>query len=307
MSLSKVIIISGEIYAFLSIIAYVASSAMFRRIETKVSPSQINAFRTIFGALSFIVIGFFLSLYGNITMYSMSLIALLLVSIIFGQVIGDTSYFHSQERMGTTITLAITTTFPFFTFILSIVFLDANIPLEFFISGLLIAMGVLVITFLQDTTEEEETTTKIQLVPVIYAFVASFGWAVAVVLTDLTFNDIGDISGDGTATLTGNLIRFPFAALILMMMAYRSPSTKVTEWESGTWTWLLIASVIGTSLGVYLYSEAIRLAGASFVSLIGTSSPLVAIPIAWLINGEKISKKSLIGIVFILGGVILIL
>ncbi len=301
------IIISGEIYAFLSIIAYVASSAMFRRIETKVSPSQINAFRTIFGALSFIVIGFFLSLYGNITMYSMSLIALLLVSIIFGQVIGDTSYFHSQERMGTTITLAITTTFPFFTFILSIVFLDANIPLEFFISGLLIAMGVLVITFLQDTTEEEEATTKIQLMPVIYAFVASFGWAVAVVLTDLTFNDIGDISGDGTATLTGNLIRFPFAALILMMMAYRSPSTKVTEWESGTWTWLLIASVIGTSLGVYLYSEAIRLAGASFVSLIGTSSPLVAIPIAWLINGEKISKKSLIGIVFILGGVILIL
>jgi len=302
-----VVIISGEILAFLSIISYVLSSAMFRKIETKVSPSQINAFRTTFGALSFIIIGVFLSLYGNLNMYSISLIALLLVSIIFGQIIGDTSYFHSQERMGTTMTLAITTTFPFFTFVLSIIFLDANIPLEFFISGLLIAIGVLIITFFQDNTEEEETATKIELLPVIYAFVASLGWAVGVVLTDLTFNDIGDISGDGTATMTGNLIRFPFAALILMMMAYRSPSTKVTEWESGTWSWLLIASIIGTSLGVYLYSEAIRLAGASFVSLIGTSSPLIAIPIAWFMNGEKISKKSLIGIVFILGGVILIL
>ena len=301
------VIISGEILAFLSIISYVLSSAMFRKIETKVSPSQINAFRTTFGALSFIIIGVFLSLYGNLNMYSISLIALLLVSIIFGQIIGDTSYFHSQERMGTTMTLAITTTFPFFTFVLSIIFLDANIPLEFFISGLLIAIGVLIITFFQDNTEEEETATKIELLPVIYAFVASLGWAVGVVLTDLTFNDIGDISGDGTATMTGNLIRFPFAALILMMMAYRSPSTKVTEWESGTWSWLLIASIIGTSLGVYLYSEAIRLAGASFVSLIGTSSPLIAIPIAWFMNGEKISKKSLIGIVFILGGVILIL
>ncbi|MHA1910840.1 MAG: DMT family transporter [Candidatus Kariarchaeaceae archaeon] len=301
------IVISGEVLAFLSIISYVLSSAMFRKIETKVSPEQINAFRTTFGALSFIIFGFFLSLYGNLNMYSLSLIALLLVSIIFGQIVGDTFYFHSQKRMGTTITLAITTTFPFFTFILSIIFLDAYIPLEFFISGFLIAIGVLVITFFQNNPKDDESTTKIHLLPVVFALVASIGWAIGVVLTDLTFNEIGDISGNDTATMTGNLIRFPFAAMILIMMAYRSPSSKVTEWESGTWHWLLIASLLGTTLGVYFYSEAIRLAGASFVALIGTSSPLVAIPITWFVNGEKISKKSLIGIVFILSGVILIL
>ena len=280
---------------------------MFRKIEKKVSPAQINAFRTTLGALTFILIGFFLFLYSNLTMYSTSLIVLLLVSMIFGQIIGDTSYFHSQERMGTTITLAITMTFPFFTFVLSILFLGTYVPLNFFISALLIAVGVFIIAFLQNNSNEEGSTKKIQLLPVVFSFVASIGWAIGIVLTDLTFNEIGDISGDETATLTGNLIRFPFAAVVLIMMAYRSPSSKVTEWESGTWSWLLVASLIGTSLGVYLYSEAIRLAGASFVALISTSSPLVAIPIAWLINGEKTSKESLFGIFFILGGVLLIL
>ena len=141
------IIISGELLAFISVVTFVISSAMFRKIDTKVSPAQINAFRTTLGALTFIIIGFFLSLYANINMYPLSLIALLIISVIFGQIIGDTSFFHSQERIGTTITLAIAMTFPFFTFLFSIVLIDADVPLEFFISGLLISTGVLSISF----------------------------------------------------------------------------------------------------------------------------------------------------------------
>jgi drug/metabolite transporter (DMT)-like permease len=241
-------------------------------------------------------------------MYPLSLIALLIISVIFGQIIGDTSFFHSQERIGTTITLAIAMTFPFFTFLFSIVLIDADVPLEFFISGLLISVGVLIISFYQDVnSKEEKQETKIQLLPIIFSFVASISWAIGIVLTDWTFNEVGDISGEGTATFTANLIRFPFAAFVLIIMASRSPSSKVKEWESGTWSWLLVASLVGTSLGVFLYSEATRLAGASFVALVGASSPLVAIPFAWLINGETTNKASLFGIVFILSGVLLII
>jgi drug/metabolite transporter (DMT)-like permease len=303
-----VIIISGTLYALVAVFFFVLSSAMFRKIEKKVSPTQINAFRTTIGALTFIIMAFFYSVYANLNMYSLSLIALLIVSVIFGQIIGDTAFFYSQEKIGTTITLSISMTFPFFTFILSIVFIDAYVPFEFFIAGLLISTGVLIIAFYQkEDYGVEASAKKIQFLPVFLSFVASIGWAVSIVLMDLTFNEIGDISGDETASIVGNLIRFPFAAVILIMMAYRSPSTKVTEWESSTWSWLLLASVLGSSIAMYLYSEATRIVGASFVALISTSSPLVAIPVAWLLNGEKISKESIIGIIFILGGVLLIL
>ena len=70
---------------------------------------------------------------------------LLIFSFVFGQVIGDTAYFTAQKKLGTTIALAISMTFPLFTFILSLIFLSKPLKLNLIFSLLLIGIGITII------------------------------------------------------------------------------------------------------------------------------------------------------------------
>ena len=78
-------------------------------------------------------------------MISWGLWLLLIVSFIFGQVIGDTAYFIAQKELGTTIALAISMTFPLFTFVLSLLFLDRPFTPILIISLLFIGSGITII------------------------------------------------------------------------------------------------------------------------------------------------------------------
>ena len=74
-----------------------------------------------------------------------------------------------------------------------------------------------------------------------------------------------------------------------------------------TWGLLLGASILGTSLGSYLYTESVHVAGADIVALIASSAPLFALPLTYLINKETISKFGFIGVMLTVFGVVLIL
>ena len=76
---------------------------------------------------------------------------------------------------------------------------------------------------------------------------------------------------------------------------------------SQTWVILIIASIIGTSLGAYLYTEAARIAGAILMSLLASASPLFSLPLTYWINKEKITKYGFLGVISTILGVVVIL
>ncbi|MBD3211662.1 MAG: EamA family transporter, partial [Candidatus Lokiarchaeota archaeon] len=133
----------GVIIAVLSNLAFVSSNAMFRKVEDDVSPIFINMFRTGVGLITFIISSLILGIFNTIFSLPWTLWIILIISFVFGQVIGDTFYFKSQKQLGTTKALAISMTFPFFTFILDLLFLER--PFEIFLipSAILISLGIL--------------------------------------------------------------------------------------------------------------------------------------------------------------------
>jgi drug/metabolite transporter (DMT)-like permease len=74
-----------------------------------------------------------------------------------------------------------------------------------------------------------------------------------------------------------------------------------------TWALLIGASIIGTSLGAYLYTESVHVAGADVVALIASASPLFALPLTYFINKETISKYGFIGVILTICGVFVVL
>jgi drug/metabolite transporter (DMT)-like permease len=321
----------GELIAILAVLTFVGSNVIFRKTELEASPTFINFFRTGIGTVTFIFLTLFLNVLNLIFIIPWELWVLLILSFIFGQVIGDTAYFTAQKELGTTIALAISMTFPLFTFILSLIFLNRPFKLNLILSLILIGTGITIIGKSKINSDNatynrnqilkhslisrfKEFFGKSVIKAVGFCFTASLGWAIGAVLIEFATIQIDKIIHiEELSSIIGNVIRFPFALLILGSMVWRENylekknntiSPKISLYS---WCLLLIASIIGTSLGAYLYTESVHIAGANVVSLIASASPLFALPLTYLINKEKISKFGFIGVVLTILGVIIIL
>ncbi len=322
----------GEFISILAVLTFVGSNVIFRQTEREVSPAFINFFRTSIGTLTFLLIILLINQYNLIFIIPWELWLLLISSFIFGQVIGDTAYFTAQKELGTTIALAISMTFPLFTFILSLIFLDAVFNLNSILALVLIGFGIAIIGKSKmksgnsnyEKITPSETDMKIRLGQISskdiikavgFCIIASLGWAIGAVIIEFATDQIDQIIyKEELSSLIGNVIRFPFAALILGSMVLRENHSKKNmdqlqrnKKSLRTWVLLIIASILGTSIGAYLYTEAIHLAGANVMALVASASPLFALPLTYFVNKEKISKYVFIGVILTILGVILIL
>jgi drug/metabolite transporter (DMT)-like permease len=69
---------------------------------------------------------------------------------------------------------------------------------------------------------------------------------------------------------------------------------------------VLFAAFFGMALGSLLYTYAVKLIGASIASVLGSISPLFALPISIFFLKEKFSYKSIFGALMTVSGVILV-
>ncbi|MFX1479029.1 MAG: DMT family transporter [Promethearchaeota archaeon] len=325
----------GEIIAILAVITFVGSNVIFRKTENQASPIFINFFRTAIGTLTFILIVVFLNKINLIFILPWELWILLILSFVFGQVIGDTAYFAAQKELGATIALAISMTYPLFTFILSLIFLNKAFKLNLLISLVLIGIGITIIgksktkthnsNFRENSEEffsQRPIALKFQdffgkdiIKPIVFCLTASLGWAIGAIMIEVATSKIDQfIVVKELSSVIANAVRFPFALMILGSLVWRENYLKKKSENSDTskktiytWMLLLIASIIGTSLGAYLYTESVHVAGANIVALVASASPLFAVPLTYLVNKEKISKFGFIGVVLTILGVVVLL
>ena len=316
---------AGELIAILAVLTFVISNVLFRKTERHASPVFINFFRTAIGTLTFIVIAAILGIFTHIFLLPWNLWIITFLSFLFGQVIGDTAYFKAQKELGTTLTLAISMTFPLFTVILSLIFLNRVFDYKIILSIILIGSGIIVIgkskinTDNKNSLESEILSRKLSshssFKPIVYALIASLGWAIGLVIIDYVTNQIDQILiTNGISSIISNVIRFPFALLILLLMVWRehrsgdeSQTTYSFRKPSKTWFILLIASIIGTSLGAYLYTEAAHTAGAIVMSLLASASPLFSLPLTYWLNKERITKYGFLGVLVTILGVFVVI
>ena len=316
---------AGEIIAIFAVLTFVVSNVLFRKTERDASPVFINFFRTAIGTLTFIVLAVVLGIFTYIFLLPLNLWVITFLSFLFGQVIGDTAYFKAQKELGTTIALAISMTFPLFTVILSLIFLNHAFEFKIFLSIILIGLGIIVIGRSKIITENkndldsknhnQKSKSYISFKPIIYALIASLGWAIGLVIIDYVTNRIDQIPNtNGMSSIISNVIRFPFALLILLLMVWRENrfgDRKQIIYSfkkpSQTWLVLLIVSILGTSLGAYFYTVAAHTAGAIVMSLLASASPLFSLPLSYWLNKEKITKYGFLGVISTILGVIVIL
>jgi uncharacterized membrane protein len=237
------------------------------------------------------------------------------LSILFTVILGDTAYLQAQKILGPAKALAIGNVTPFLTILFATVFLGRPFSILMIFSGILIAIGVVIIAKkdkIEESVKIEELnnseTKKLSLKGLLWVLFASISWAIGLSLSDYSLTQSNQILGLGIfSTVLAMVVRFLFATIILNVISFVESRKTPIPRKRKTWTILVISAILSYAIGSVFFGEAVRIVGASVMSLLSASIPLFTIPFSYLINRERISKRSLLGVILTIFGVGLIL
>ena len=222
----------------------------------------------------------------------------LILSVTIGLVIGDSIYLISQERIGVSYAYPIANTYPILTYVIAIFLVNETVLLSRFVGIIVAVIGIALISRAQAASGESSGARKFDALGIGVSFLAAICWASGSVLLQMGVTNIDPIDANFVRMFFGGAIFIPvFLGLVKRGMPL--PTRRATKI-------VLAAGFLGMTIGSLLYTFTVKLIGASIAALLGSMSPLYAVPISVFFLKEKFSPKSLVGAVLTVLGVVLV-
>jgi inner membrane transporter RhtA len=131
------------------------------------------------------------------------------------------------------------------------------------------------------------------------ALLAALCWATGSVLLQRGVEGIDPIDANFVRMVFGSALFVPIVSVSLRRGMPR-PTGRAARI-------VLVAGLFGMTIGSLLYTYSVKLVGAAIAALMGSTSPLFALPISILALKEGFSPKSILGAVLTVTGVILVI
>jgi drug/metabolite transporter (DMT)-like permease len=219
------------------------------------------------------------------------------LAVAMGPVIGDTIYLAGQERIGVSYAFPITNTYPIITYILSILFLSETLLPFRFIGIIITIIGMSLITREQIHVNEKQNNT-FNKIGITLVLVSTILFALSTILLQVGVSDVDAIHANLIRLIVGSILFVPIfiGARVRGMPQPPKHAIKI----------VLVGAFFGMAIGSLLYVYVVKLVGATFTSVVGSLSPLFALPISIFILKEKVTILAVIGVVLAIIGVILV-
>lgn len=230
--------------------------------------------------------------------------------------IGDVAYFQALPRLGSRLSLLLVQclTAPIGALIEWLWLHTALSPRQI-VCGLTILLGVGIALA---PGKHLKLTRRELTIGTLFGVIAALGGAGGAVLSRKAFF-VAQANGEyidginaGYQRMLGGLLLAGVCLLIVKRREFRiqarAPRELVVEasrrkWQ-GVWPWILLNSLAGQTLGVSCMQWAFKTTPAGVVLPIIATAPIVVIPIAFLVEGERPSSRSLLGGVIAVAGVV---
>ncbi|MHA1965814.1 MAG: DMT family transporter [Candidatus Thorarchaeota archaeon] len=283
----------GLIAAFL----WAISTNVYKSQSDEATPLAISTLKTW---MSLVVMAVLVILPFRTTPFFIpfSSIIFLSTSMTIGPVIGDIAYLTAQERIGVSYAFPIAATFPISTYVIAIFTVNEPIILTRFFGIILAVAGVILISREQAASQNIEEPSNFNRVGFSLALLSALCWSVGSILLQIGVADVDPIDA--------NFVRMIFGAGIIAPLFLGSVRRGMPKPTRRATKIVLIAAFFGMAWGSLLYTYAVKLIGASIASVLGSISPLFALPISIFFLKEKFSYKSILGVLLTVSGVILV-
>jgi drug/metabolite transporter (DMT)-like permease len=291
--------------AFLTTILFSLSAVTGRRLSTFVSGTQANLIRLMLGAA---MLGAWSHLFG----FGISgrAFPILFLSGCVGFGLGDLALFQAYPRIGTrrTNVMILCLSVPFAA-LTEWAWLGTAPTLAQAGFGVLILVGVTIAVMPRKTDAQPIHGLGAGL---FFGTLAALGQAWGAVLSrkayavgaeaGQVFHGVADgVNAAYQRMLGGILVSAIF--LVCLRIVQKSGSARRVNWPAAS-PWLIANTLAGPTLGVTCYQWALINAPTNIVLPIVATTPLVVIPLARLMEGERITKRAVIGGAIAVAGVI---
>jgi DME family drug/metabolite transporter len=281
--------LSGEIYALACALLWALSSALLKSQTHKIHVVFLGALRTIPALLIYWGIVLFTGRVGELLNLPVRSWAYLAGSTLIGLVVGDSIYFQSMKLIGLSRAMPLSTTYPFFTMLLSLLFLDERFGWTVIGGAVLIAGGgyLLALHRGKERLVESQAVRRINLTGVVLALCAALCWSISTVLLR-----VGLEKAD---TTLANVVRLSVLMVALFAMTLKlGKIERIKAYGARSLGIVFLAGIVGTGLGTFTFLTAVQRAGAARTSILTATTPLFGVPFSLLLK-ERPSSRTLVG------------
>ncbi|GLR05510.1 DMT family transporter [Vibrio hyugaensis] len=288
---------SGEIAAISAAAVWAVATWIYSQFSHRFSAMQLNIVKGIIASMMMLVVMPFLpqSLPTHIEPIHLAVLA---VSGVIGIAIGDSAYFAALKRIGPNKTLLLESLAPPLSGVLALVFLGSELTLQSWLGVVVTTAAVTFVVFQPSSSGEAINWSGIG-----FGLLASVCQASGVVISHYAL-----VAGD-LPPLLGALIRLSIGVLAVCMVIkfveptpFKSIKQHMTSMGNKAMGWLLLAIFVGTFLALWLQQIALKYANPAIAQTLIATSPLFILVI-YVLRGEKVGVRSVIGTLVALGGI----
>lgn len=284
----------GAACALGSAVTWAFTSLIVRSLTPRFGAVALNAMRsTVAGGL---LVGWVLVTAGPGTFTAMSARAFWLMagSIVAAISIGDTVFFESTRLLGLGRAMTIAMTYPVGAALLARMFLDETLAPRTVVGALLTLGGVALIVLPRAERPPKGALGR----GVAAATLASLAWAVSVVFMKPALLEVDAV--------TAQAIRLPLAGALLWVTPWaRGGARAILESETKI-RWRVLALSLLTAGSSVMFIAGLKHAGVTVSTVLSSTAPLFAIPLAWMFLGERLSAPAVLGGIVTVVGIVII-
>lgn len=285
----------GEAFALASALGWAWAVILLRRSGETLPPFELNLFKNVLGFV--LLIPTILIVDGlALPRYSLFDLMIVLTSGLLGIALADTWYLRALNLMGASRTGIVASLFSPFVILLSTVFLGERMVSWQWIGFSLVISGVLLVTWRVHRSEVDADDLRRGS---LYGVGAMFMMAVGIVMVKEVLE-----TRPFLWTVELRMVGGIAGMLVVMMFGGRWQRAKQSFTEPQPWGTVIGASFLAAYVALILWLAGYKLIDASVASALNETNGTFIVLLAWLMLGEKIGRRKLVGVSLTLTGVI---
>ncbi len=288
----------GEFFALSSAFCWALAIILFRRAGDALPPFELNLFKNLLGFSLLVPTVAFVEGY-QLPAFSLEEIGIALLSGFLGIAVADTWYLRALSLMGASRTGIVASLLSPFVILLSILFLGESLRGWQLAGFALVMSGILLVTWRQNRREVDAAhLTK----GMFFGTGAMFLMAVGIVM-------VKEILETRPFLWTTELRLVGGIAGMLIYMAFRGRFDTVRQrfMQPLPWRFILPASFLGAYISMMMWLAGYKLITASEASVLNETANAWIVLLAWLVLGESIGYRKVVGLLLTSVGVIIML
>ena len=282
----------GALASLGAAMAWAVTSLLARSLMPELGSVAINAIRSTIGGVLLVAWVLATAGVGAFTAISASAWVLLTLSIVIAIAIGDTVFFESSRALGLGRAMTISTTYPVGAAAIAALFLGEPVTLPIAVGTLVTLAGLaLIVAPWAERAPEERFGFGVGT-----AALASLAWAVSTVLVKPPLAEMDAV--------TAQAIRLPLAAVALAPWARSAPRALALSSRGAR----IRIGVLGalTSVSSVMFVAGVKHAGVAVASVLASTAPMFAIPLAVVFLGERLTARAILGAAVTVAGIVLL-